>query len=524
MVIINQNSIGARFMFKIFVAAAMIFLMVSCGTSEEITEVSPPEETIVSAESETDLIFEDLYEAKKALFEVEELHGNLELYEKEGLENFINIRREMNAAIGSSSFDQVTAESYYVRLLEAKEALRYMQGDTPRVYIKTSGGNGWIDWGYRACDVVIVSAKDEKYKVTEGNAEISLRGNSTSSAPKQPFNLRFSDKVSVLGMDKGRRWVFLANMYDKSLMRNYLAYYLGERMGLPYTSKCRYADVYVDGVYKGNYTILEPVTDGSGRVDIDTSNYEYLFEVDMNRGSCVYYIDRPKVGQRFGVIRPHEVTEDDKLVITGFFELMENSLLTHDMSQYSQYIDVDSFVNFYIHSEITKSIDVYDFSTKYFLKDGKLYAGPIWDYDLAMGNVSNTCAEEKYYIYCNNEGYGTGSGDTADGVWMDNYWFHELLQDPEFCVLVIKRFEEIYPILENLYTDNELGQNVIDWLLDKYGASFLRNYDEAGWDIDRQYSGLAKNEQLPYLEEVEWLREWLRKRVENIGLYLMELS
>ena len=514
-------------MFKLFVAMVLSLLMVSCGTEADVLpeETQVQEETVPETEApEPDYLFESFFEAKKALFEVEELKGDLDLYEKEGIDRFIAIKQEMNAVLGSDAFDQAMAEDFYVRLLEAQQALTYTLGDIPRVYIKTRGGHGWVDWSYQPCDIVIVSAEDEKYKVTEGNAEISLRGNSTSGAPKQPFNIRFADKVSVLGMDKGRRWAFLANLYDKSLMRNYIAHHLGERMGLPYTSKCRYADVYIDGIYKGNYTIQEPVTDGSRRVDIDTANFEYIFEIDMNRNGCVFYINKPKVGQRFGVVRPEVVTDDDKAVIKGFFDEMETALLTHDMAEYSKYIDVDSFVNFYIHSEITKSIDVYDFSTKYFLKGGLLYAGPIWDYDLAMGNVSHTCAEEKYYIYCNNPGYGTGSGDTADGVWMDNYWFHELLQDPEFVDLVVKRFEEIYPVLENLYQDNEIGQNVIDWLMDNYGASFLRNFEEAGWNIEVQYSGLAKNEQLPYLEEVEWLRDWLKRRVEFIGLYLIDLQ
>ena len=104
---------------------------------------------------------------------------------------------------------------------------------------------------------------------------------------------------------------------------------------------------------------------------------------------------------------------------------------------------------------------------------------------------------------------------------MDNYWCHELMQDPAFKQLVIERFEEIRPLLENLYQDNELGQNVIDWLMDEYGASFLRNYSEAGWDINVQYSGLAKNEQRPYLEEVEWLRDWLRRRVDVVASFLI---
>ena len=513
-------------MLKIFIAMMLAVLMVSCGTETaaepEETQTTAEEAIVETEPAEPEYLFESFFEAKKALFEMEELPGDQDLYEEESIEHFIAIKKQLNAIVGTDEFDQKTAEEYYLRLKAAKEKLEIQRGDIPRVYITTSGGQGWVVWTYRDCDIVIVSAKDEKYKVTEGDAEISLRGNSTSGAPKQPFNIRFDDKVSVLGMDKGRRWAFLANLYDKSLMRNYIAHYLGERMGLPYTSKCRYADVYIDGIYKGVYTIQEPVTDGSGRVDIDTSNFEYIFEIDMNRSGCVYYINKPKVGQRFGVVRPEEITEDDKTFIKAFFSEMEDALLTHDMAQYSQYIDVESFVNFYIHSEITKSIDVYDFSTKYYIQDGLLYAGPIWDYDLAMGNVSHTCAEEKYYIYCNNPGYGTGSGDTADGIWMDNYWFHELLQDPEFKALVLKRFEEIYPVLENLYQDNELGGNLIDWIQNKYGAAFLRNYDEAGWRIDVQYSGLAKNEQLPYEEEVEWLRDWLKRRVEFIGLSLMQ--
>ena len=513
-------------MMKLLIAVCLAFLMVSCGTTSdaEPEETQTVEETVPAPEpdAEPEYLFDSLFDAKRALFDAEELDCAISLYEEEGMDAFLALKQEMNAALVSPDFDQAMAENYYVRLTKLKEKLRVKQGDTPRVYITTKAGHGWVGWNYEGCSVVIVSAEDEKYKVLTSDAEVSLRGNSTAGAAKQPFNLRFPEKESVLGMDKGRRWAFLANLYDKSLMRNYLSYYLGDKMGLPYTSKCRYADVYIDGEYKGNYTIVEPVTDGSGRVDIDTADFEYIFEVDMNRSGCAFYIDRPKVGQRFGVIRPETVTDEDKTFIRDFFDKMETALLTHDMAEYSQYIDVESFVNFYIHSEITKSIDVYDFSTKYFLKDGILYAGPIWDYDLSMGNVSNTCAEEKYYIYCNNRRYGTGSGDSAEGEWMNNYWFHELLQDPEFKALVQKRFEEVYPIIENLYADNELGQNVIDWLLETYGGSFERNYDEAGWDITVQYSGLAKNEQLPFLEEVEWLRDWLRRRVDVVQEFLMQ--
>ena len=195
-------------MLKLLIAVCLACLMVSCGGQEEpIPEETVPavEETVPETEPEPEYLFESFFAAKKALFEMEELPGSLDLYEEDGINRFIAIKQEMNAVIGTDAFDQATAEKYYRRLERAKEDLKYKQGDIPRVYIKTSGGRGWIDWGYQPCDVVIVSAEDEKYKVTEGDAEISLRGNSTAGAPKQPFNIRFDDKVSVLGMDKGRR-------------------------------------------------------------------------------------------------------------------------------------------------------------------------------------------------------------------------------------------------------------------------------------------------------------------------------
>ncbi|MBQ4351881.1 MAG: hypothetical protein II768_11520, partial [Clostridia bacterium] len=86
------------------------------------------------------------------------------------------------------------------------------------------------------------------------------------------------------------------------------------------------------------------------------------------------------------------------------------------------------------------------------------------------------------------------------------------------------RFEEIFPVLENLYRSNELGPSRIDDLLRQYGDSFRRNYTDAPWNELQRYSGLAKNETLPFGEEVEWLRGWLMRRVQNVAFALLEMD
>ena len=488
------------------------------GTVPETEETEPPE---TEAPEPAEPLFEDYYSARRALLRLEDLDLPLKYYTAESFERYREVRDEVMGQLNRAEEDQGRVEELYRQLKEARDGLEYARGDTPRIYIINNGGVGW---GYSPCSVVAVSAESEKYKaVTDQNAEISLRGNSTSGAEKAPYNIRFSERVSLFGMDRGRKWSLLANLYDKTLMRNYIAYHLAGQMGLPYTSQCRFVEVFLNGEYRGSYNLIEPITDGRGRVEIDTENYDFIFEVDMNRNDGSYYF-KPKHGQRMKVNRPEEVDAEGRAVLKDFFDLMDKALMTHDMEEYSQYIDVDSFVDFYIHSEITKSIDVYDFSTRYFMKGGKLYAGPVWDYDLSMGNVSETCWEDKYFTYCNVRGFGTKSGDSAEGVWMDNYWFHELLKDPAFRARVLERFEELYPLIENLWTDNELGPCLIDWILSRYGKSFRRNYDQTGWQELGRYSGLAKDETLPFDEEVEWLRSWLERRTAWVAYYLLDLT
>ncbi len=503
--------------------------LTACQPAE--SETPPPEtsaETAEPAASEPDpgYRFADFFEARRALYLLEDIDLPLKYYTPESYEAFGKTRDEITAAMKKIPSDggeeaHAAVEELYRQLKAARDALEVVRGDTPRVYIIKDDAVGW---DYSSCSIVVVNAQDEKYRqVSDLSCEISLRGNSTSGASKPPFNIRFSARVSLLGMKRGKKWCLLANLYDKTMMRNVLAYNLAADLGLPYTSECRVVEVYANGEYLGNYTLIEPVTDGRTRVDIDVEADEFIFEIDMNRNDGSYYF-QPKYGQRMKVSKPDKVTSGERAYLKDFFDRMETALATHDMAQYGEYIDVASFVNFYIHSEITKSIDVYDFSTRYFLKGGKLYAGPVWDYDLSMGNVSETCNENKYFTYCNVRGFGTGSGDSAEGVWMDVWWCHELLKDPAFRDMVRERFEEVYPILENLWRDNELGTGRIDDLMNRYGDSFRRNYTDAPWKEKQRYSGLAKDKTLPFEEEVEWLRSWLERRTANVAFALMEMD
>ena len=73
----------------------------------------------------------------------------------------------------------------------------------------------------------------------------------------------YEKKQKVLGMDKAKSWVLLANYRDLTDMMNTYAFELGRMMGLPYTNHTRYVELLMDGEYLGVYQLTEQVQQAS---------------------------------------------------------------------------------------------------------------------------------------------------------------------------------------------------------------------------------------------------------------------
>ncbi len=392
-----------------------------------------------------------------------------------------------------------------------RSRLTYKTGDLPRVYITTEEGS--VTDEYTGAAVAVVSGSGETQRVFEDdNALIKIRGNSTSVAPKKPYNIRFGESVSLLGMDKGKRWVLLANAFDKTQLRNKLALDLAARIGISYTSQSEYVDVWVDGVDCGLYLLCEPVTDGKHRVNIDTEKGDFLLELSLTRRESGYNFIETSLGVPLNISKPESMTESLYELLAERLDEIEAAISTHDMDIYGDYIDVDSFIDFYLFMEYVKDVDGYFASTYFYIKNGKLYAGPPWDFDLSMGNVNPKVAEIKYYAYCNIMHFGDNSHDSTHGVWMREGWFAALWEDDDFKAAAERRWHELLPIIENLYEDNVLGENRIDCLVKAYGDAIAADYDEIGWDLYAEYSPYENPDDYPLDEHYEILRGWLKKR------------
>ena len=92
-----------------------------------------------------------------------------------------------------------------------------------------------------------------------GQASIRLRGHSTATRPKKPYKIKFKDKQKILGLGAFKKWAILANHYDKSLIRNILAFKISEIVELNFTPTCKPVDVIVNGNFRGNYFICDQI-------------------------------------------------------------------------------------------------------------------------------------------------------------------------------------------------------------------------------------------------------------------------
>jgi hypothetical protein len=394
-------------------------------------------------------------------------------------------------------FSHIEAEAY-------TEPETYEPSDIACVYIYTD--QTIIKDDYVGCKIVAVDKQGgECATVSDSLAQIKIRGNSTSNGEKKPYNFKFNDKVNLFGLGKAKKWCLLANCYEKTLIRNKMVFDFADGIGMDYVADNCFVDVYLNGVLQGTYLLTEAVEIGTTRVDLDKTGGDVLFELEPYVGySNPICFRTPKCGILLGYNDPDDPSSELISSVNVFFGKAETALLTRNQTQIEVYFDLNSFINDYIVHEFFKNVDFNTSSTRYYLKDGILYAGPVWDFDLSAGNCSST-----YYTAYNNVGT---TGNSWEGFNCNAQWYTILLGCTWFKNLVYARYLELQDEIVNLYQENLIGQNYIDSTIAANKASFDRNYNEAGWSIKKVFSELERIPNSTYQANVEYLRTWLKNR------------
>ena len=331
--------------------------------------------------------------------------------------------------------------------------------------------------------------------------KIRGRGNSTWGHPKKPYQLKADSKSPMLNMLEDKKWLFLAEYSDKSLIRNKISLDLGAMSRLEYTPKGEYAEVFLNDEYNGTYLITQKVEVKSNRLNLPDNGY--LVEIDQD-----YRLDaddvffKPTIFTQKHNENVFNIKEPSVDYNTAAFDLIKDYINNFEaalfganfkdaQTGYQAYIDLPSFIDWYLVQEIAKSVDAKYYSSIYFnyIPDGKIKMGPLWDFDLSYGNVD----------------YGDGP-EYTNGFWIkENPWYKRLFEDPAFESEVKERFMYFYN-----------NTNVILDKIDEYAKQLERaqgkNYEK--WPTLGTYVWPNPVYFDTHAEEVSHLKDWVTKRME----------
>lgn len=219
------------------------------------------------------------------------------------------------------------------------------------------------------------------------NLTIRGRGNSTWFYPKKPYAIKFEKKQAFLGMPKAKKWVMLANYRDRTLIRNAVALELARRTSFAWTPNGKFAEVFLNKKFIGNYYICEKIEVKKNRLELTDNSY--LLEFDK------YYDEKFKFRTEYNnlpvnIKYPKDLDSLQVNYIKQFIDSAEYVLQqSADDTTYLDYINQESFADYFTIYALSTNDELMHPKSVYMHKesDGKLQAGPVWDFDYATFDI-----------------------------------------------------------------------------------------------------------------------------------------
>jgi hypothetical protein len=405
-------------------------------------------------------------------------------------------------------FDSVASRDEEEEKKEQQELER--RQNIPVVRIQTAGGAGIYDKENYVKGRITISDPEKLYSdVDQFSASMGIRGrgNSTWSWPKKPWKVKLDEKASLLGMPADKEWALLANYADRTLIRNIVAMKISEICGFSWTPRMRSVEVYLNGEYQGVYTLCEHKKVSKDRVNIDKKN-DFYFEIEESMDEKTVWWTSMGVPMMFS--EPEIPTPEQFDRARRLFDDFEAALHSSDTDAYEEYVDVDSFINYYIIQELTKNVDGNFRKSSFLTKEqgGKLEMYHVWDFDLTLGN-------------CGYYGWDVGNGpenfwikDFASNCTPGDNWVNLMMRDPDFIIRLQDRWNELMPELERI-------PDFIDEQALTLDKAVKRNFQR--WNIWDWVDWVKMPSLGSYEKEVAYLKEFYSDRLEWLDRELNKL-
>lgn len=352
----------------------------------------------------------------------------------------------------------------------------------PTLYIETATGSMDSlneDKTYSETGSFELVSNNGQILFADNLTSISARGNETFSYPKKSYQIDIAQPENLLDMGESDTWILLSNVTDSSYIRNKLTYDMAIEAGMEGSPQSEYIDVYFNDVYGGMYLLTEKVELADNRLDylgLDTLNKAannenikkrspYISDDNSRKAFILpsnpqditggYLIERDygtkfeleksgfitDSGEKFVLKDPEYASVEQINYISNLMQEIEDAIMAPDGinpatgKHYTEYIDLDSWVNKYLVEEISRN-NGGGATSSYFYKpsdsiSSKIYGGPVWDYDKAYGNFT---------------AYNQNTRDLAFLTLHASYtnWFYYLYQQEDFVYTVKNNYKEFF--------------------------------------------------------------------------------
>ncbi len=389
--------------------------------------------------------------------------------------------------------------------------------------------DGKFDWK----DLAALTAKT---KTVDVRIAIGRHGNASDwYSVKKSYNIELQDdkgmdlSMPLVGLPSGSDWVLYACYNDKTCLRNVISYDLGRQMG-HWAPRTRFVEVVLDGKYIGLYTVVERIRRDKDRVNIPKLSDDpaapdlsggYIWKVDSPVDAPADKHEWQTAGGglwwAYQYPKWDQITEPQRKALQSgvaeFEAAIKSPLFADPKTGYASAIDVRSFVDYLMIHELSYNVDGI-WRSSYFHKQSrangnKVFAGPLWDFDLAYGNATFRDAEkpDKGWQHVDYPKYLA----TVDPADLRKYRFifdvfAKLFNDPEFQRQFRCRWKEMRA---NGLDLTKLNTRIDDWV--KENAPAVAR-DRAVWPVDgKMLFGATKFQ--TYAEDINYIKGFIAKRV-----------
>ena len=325
----------------------------------------------------------------------------------------------------------------------APDVDRQFETNLPILYLSTDSGKPVTSRDEYVPGKLILDGK-------EYTLGIHGRGNTTwRYYPQKGYMIKLDEPASLLGMINARKYVLVSSYVDRTFIRNCVAMDIASCMDhLEYTVKQQLVDVYLNNKYIGVYTFSEKIEPGQDKIDLLADQGHPLAEpapgdtpflletgIDLFNYNVTYGKDHFQTphSPRLRFIYPEfeKANTEEAKFIMDYMAKVDTAFV--NKSGWEDLIDVDSWVDWFIVMELCVNTDsaLWRSTFLYRQENGLLKIGPVWDFDMAMGNFSYDNPTYRYW-------------SSAEQVYdlAQNHYMTYLYRSDEFMLAVRERWDE----------------------------------------------------------------------------------